>query len=201
MHVKLHDVAYTLLLSYNLLSLPYLALEGHTYTGDKDGVTLKLKGGKTVHFPLIGKLCRQYEYRPEAKSRVVDTSCAIIASRQTKAPTTPTDINISQCAYGHTHEMLLKKTVEQQGVNLSRELHECRRCSMAKELWKSTARLTNTRADTLYPSRALAATVPYCRRGGVYIGEEREKGGREQGRDVKSRWREDVRLEQQVQPQ
>ena len=37
-HVKLHDVAHSLLLSYNLISLPSLALKGHTYAGDKDGV-------------------------------------------------------------------------------------------------------------------------------------------------------------------
>ena len=44
-HVKLHDVAHAPLLSYNLISLPFLALKGHTYAGDIDGVTLKLKGG------------------------------------------------------------------------------------------------------------------------------------------------------------
>ena len=25
--------------------------KGHAYAGDKEGITLKLKGGKTVHFP------------------------------------------------------------------------------------------------------------------------------------------------------
>ena len=63
----------TPLFSY-LVLLPFLALKGHTYAGNKDGVTLKLKGGKTVHFPLIGKICRQYGYRPGAKGRVVDTA-------------------------------------------------------------------------------------------------------------------------------
>ena len=33
-------------------------LIGRGGAGDEDGVTLKLKGGKTVYFPLIGKLCR-----------------------------------------------------------------------------------------------------------------------------------------------
>ena len=41
------------------------------YAGDKVGVTLILKEGETVNFPLIGKLCRQYGYRPEAKGRVI----------------------------------------------------------------------------------------------------------------------------------
>ena len=36
-HVKLHDVAHVPRLSYNLISLPSLALKGHTYAGDKDG--------------------------------------------------------------------------------------------------------------------------------------------------------------------
>ena len=52
MHVKRHDVVHTPLLSYNLISLPSLALKGHMCAGDKDGVTLKLKGGETVHYPL-----------------------------------------------------------------------------------------------------------------------------------------------------
>ena len=134
MHVKLHDVAHAPLLSYNLISLPYLALKRYIYPCDKDGATLKLKRGKTVHFLLIGKLCRRYGYRPEAKGRVLDTACAVIAPGQAKAPTTPTDINIFHCTYGHPHEFLLKKTAEQQGVKLSGELHECRGCSMSKEL-------------------------------------------------------------------
>ena len=55
-HVNLHGVAHAPLLSYNIVSLPSLALKGHSYAGDKDRVTFKLKGGKTVHFLLIGKL-------------------------------------------------------------------------------------------------------------------------------------------------
>ena len=146
MYVKLHDVAHVRLLSYNTISLPSLAHKGHTYACDKDGETLKLKGGKTVHFPLIGKLCRKHRYRPEAKGRVVDIVCAGIAPGQAKASTTPTDINTFHCTYGHTHEKLLEKTAEQQGVNLSGELHECRGCSMVKGLWKPIARSTHTRA-------------------------------------------------------
>ena len=53
-HVKLHDVAHAPLLSYTLISLPSLALKGHMYAGDKDGVTFKLRGGNTVHVVLIG---------------------------------------------------------------------------------------------------------------------------------------------------
>ncbi|CAN0282414.1 unnamed protein product, partial [Ascophyllum nodosum] len=124
-----------------------MTLKGHTYTGDKGGVTLKLKGGETVFFPLVGKLCRQYGFRPEAAGSMVDSACTTIAPGKTKTPTTPTDINILHCTFGHTHEVLLKK--EQQGVNPSGELHECRGCSMARGLRKSIARSTHTGADTL----------------------------------------------------
>ena len=178
MHLKLHNVGHTPLLSYNLISLPYLALKGYTYASDKDGATLKLNGGKTVHFPPIGKLCRQYEYCPETEDRVVDIACAVIAPEQAKAPTTPTDINTFHCTYDHIYKVLHKKTAEQQGVNLSGELHECRGCSLGKGLRKPIAKSTHTRASTLRPTHAPAATAPYCRRGGVYSGGGRERGGR-----------------------
>ena len=109
-HVKLHDVAHAPLLSYNLVSLTSLAQKGHPSAVEESGVTLKLKGGGTVQFLLIGKLCRQYGYRPEATGRMVDTACAVIAPGQAKAPTTPTDINFFHCTYGHNHEVLLKQT-------------------------------------------------------------------------------------------
>ena len=191
--VEMNDVAHVPQLSYNLISLPSMAQKGHTYTGDKDVVTLELKGGKTVFSPLVGKLCRQYGYRPKAANNMVDTACAVIAPGKTKTPTTPTDINIPHCTFGDTHEVLLKK--EQQGVNPSGELHECRGYSMAKGPRKPIARSTHTGADTLCLSRAPAAAAPYCQRRGVYSG-----GGRERGGGVKSRRKEGARLGQRVQP-
>ena len=146
-HIKLNDVIYAPLLSYDLILLPSLAFKGHTFAGDKDGVSLKLKREKTVHFPLIQIICCQYKYCPEAKGRVVDTACAVIAPGQAKALTTLTNINTFHCTYGRTHEVLLKKTAGQQGVNLSGELHECRGCSLAKRLRKPIARSTHTIAD------------------------------------------------------
>ena len=124
---------------------------------------------------------------------MVDSACTTIAPGKTKTPTTPTDINILHCTFGHTHEVLLKK--EQQGVNPSGELHECRGCSMAKGPRKPIARSTHTGADNLCLSRAPAAAAPYCQRGGVYSG-----GGRERGGGVKSRRKEGARLGQRVQP-
>ena len=135
-------------LSYNLVSLTSLAQEDYPSAVEESGVTLKLKGGGTGQFPLIGKLCRQYGYRPEVTGRMVDTTaCAVIAPGQAKAPTTSTAINLLHCTYGNTHEALLKQMVKQQGVSLSGELHECRGCSMPKGLQKPIARSTDTRAD------------------------------------------------------
>ena len=144
--VEMNDVAHVPLLNYNLISLPSMRLQGHTYTGDKNGITLKLNGGETVFFPLVGKLYRQYGYRPEAVGSMADTACATIAPGKAKAPTTPIDINILQCTFGHTHEVLLEKMVTQQEIAYSRELHECQGCSMAKGLRKPIARSTYTRA-------------------------------------------------------
>ena len=56
--VEMNDVAHVPLLNFNLISLPSMTLQGHTYTGDKDGITLKLNGGETVFFPVVGKLYR-----------------------------------------------------------------------------------------------------------------------------------------------
>ena len=144
--VETNDVAHAPLLNYNLASLPSMTLQGHTYTGDKDGITLKLNGGETVFSPLVGKLYRQYGYRPEAAGSMVDTGCATIAPGKAKAPTTPTGINILHCTFSYTHEVLLKKTATQQGIASSGDLHECRGRSMAKGLRKPIVRPTHTRA-------------------------------------------------------
>ena len=144
--VETDDVAHAPLLNYNLTSLPSMTLQGHTYTGDKDGITLKLCEEEIVFSPLVGKLYRQYGYRPEAAGSMVDTACATIAPGKAKAPTIPTGINILHRTFGHTHEVLLKKTATQQGIAYSGELHECRGCSMAKGLRKPIARSTHTRA-------------------------------------------------------
>ena len=77
--VEMNDAVHAPLLNYNLISLPSMTLQGHTYMGDKDSITLKLNGGETVFFPLVGNLYRQYGYRPEAAGSMVDTACATIA--------------------------------------------------------------------------------------------------------------------------
>ena len=192
-HVKLHNVAHVQLLSYNVVSLTSLAQEGHTSVVEENGATLKLNRGRTVQFHLIGKLCRQYGYRPEATGRMVDTACAVIAPGRAKAQTPPTNINFFHWIHGHTHEALLKQTAKQQGVSLSGELHEYRGYSMAKGLRKPIARSTDTRAGLFCPSRAPAALALHCQRGGVYSRRGRERGGR-----VKSRRKEGNILGQRV---
>ena len=144
--VEMNDVVHVPLLNYNLISLLFMTLQDHTFTGDKDGITLKLDGGETMFSPLVGKLYRQYGYRPEAVGSMVDTAYATIAPGKAQAPTTPIDINILHSTFGHTHEVLLKKTATQQGIAYNGELHECRGCSMAKGLRKPIARSTHTRA-------------------------------------------------------
>ena len=124
-----------------------------------------------MHFPLIGKLCRQYGYRSEAKGRMVHTVCIVTVPGQAKAPTTSSDINSFYCTYDHTYEVLPKKTAGQQGVNLSGELLECRGCSMVKELRKPIARSTHTRASTLYRSRAPQQLPPIAEEGTSTAGE------------------------------
>ena len=42
------------------------------------------------------------------------------------------DINNYHCAAGHSHEVLLRKTAEQQGIVLEVKVLEYRGCSMAK---------------------------------------------------------------------
>ena len=88
--VQTDDAAHAPLLNYNLISLPSITLQGHAYTGDRDGITLKLNGGEPVFFPLVGKLYRQYGYHPEAAGSMIDAACATIALGKAKAPTTPT---------------------------------------------------------------------------------------------------------------
>ena len=51
------------------------------------------------------------------------------------------------CAAGHSHEALLRKTAEQQGIVLEGKLLECRGCFMANGLRKCIKQSTHTRAD------------------------------------------------------
>ena len=54
--VILPNVAHVQLLGYKLLSLKRMANRGHRYVGEKKGVTMYLKNGKTLFGPPVGKL-------------------------------------------------------------------------------------------------------------------------------------------------
>ena len=60
------NVAHVPSLSYQLLSLRVAADNGHTYTGNTTGVTVKFKTGETLFFPSVGRLNVLYAYRPGA---------------------------------------------------------------------------------------------------------------------------------------
>ena len=131
-HVNLHDIAHVPLFKLQPCLTHLLGTRRPPICRRVERGNSQAKRGRDGAIPLNQKLCRQYWYRPEATGRMVDTACAIIAPGQAKAPTTPTDINLFHCTYGHTHETLLKQTAKQQGVSLLRKL---------------VARSTNTRAD------------------------------------------------------
>ena len=91
----MNDVAHVPQLSYNLISLPSMTQKCHTYTCDIDGVTLKLKGGETAFFPLVGKLYRQYGYRPEAEGSMVDTLTRYDSKKRRHSKGSPTARNFT----------------------------------------------------------------------------------------------------------
>ena len=68
-HIKLHDVAHALVLSYNLISLPYLALRGHTYAGDKIKYVFK------TNSKLAAKTCALVGVEPTEQTRCGVCGC------------------------------------------------------------------------------------------------------------------------------
>ena len=144
--VELKRVVHAPESAFNLISVTSLGEDsGHRYEGGDEGLTVNLNGGGRVFFPKIGRLPCQLGFRPEAESSSLETACAIIAPGKAKAPATA-DINVFHCTHGHAHEVLLRKTAAQLGVQLTGELHECRGCSMAKGIRKSTSKATTSRA-------------------------------------------------------
>ncbi|CAB1119814.1 unnamed protein product [Ectocarpus sp. CCAP 1310/34] len=129
---------------HNLLSLSALAEEGHTYSGQKGGLTLTTRAGGKVWFPRPGKLLTQEGYQIEPK---VDIACAATIVPGDAKAATPTDLNSDHNSHGHTHEELLQKTAKQQGVQLTGgPLLPCLGCSMSKGQVKPISKSTDTRA-------------------------------------------------------
>ena len=144
--VIIPNVAHVPLLGYNLLSRKMMAACGHKYIGDKRGVTLHLKNGKTLCGPSVGKLnCLSGFRRPLDSS---DFALATIAPG--KIPSvSPVDINKFHASHGHVHEKLLRSTAQQLSAVLEGTLKECEGCSVAKGFGKPIGRTTSTRADNL----------------------------------------------------
>ena len=140
--VLLTNVAHVPDLRYHLFSLPTLVKNGHTFEGRPSGIVVRLKSEKSIVFPLSGNLYSLYGYRIDEGG---ENACAVLAPGQ-QPNKSVIDINDYHCAAGHSHEVLLRKTAEQQGIALEGNLLECRGCSMAKGLRKSIKQSTHTRA-------------------------------------------------------
>ena len=94
--------------------------------------------------PLAGTLYSHYGYRVDCSTR--ENSCTVLAPGQ--LPKKPVvDINDYHSAAGKSHEVLVRKTAEQQGIVREGKLLECIGCSMAKGLRKGIKKSTYTRAD------------------------------------------------------
>ena len=127
----LRDVAHVPSLSYHLLSLRVAADHGHTYTANKNMVTVKLRTGETLFFPSVGRVNFLYAYRPGALDDE-NSNAVIAAGPEPNNRGTPIDINAFNAAHAHAHERALRKTAKQMGVTVMSELQECKVSSMAK---------------------------------------------------------------------
>ena len=117
---------------------------GHTFEGRPTGVVANLTSEPSTVLPLSGTLYSLYGYRVDCSSR--ENACVVLAPGQ--LPNKPAiDIDDYNCAAGHSHEVLLRKTAEKQGIVLEGNPLECRGCSMAKGHHKGIKQPTHTRAD------------------------------------------------------
>ena len=109
---------------------------GHTFEGRSAGIVVKLKSERSIGFPLTGNLYSLYGYRVDCSTR--GDACDVLPPG--KLPNKPVvNINDYHCSAGHSHDALLRKTAEQQGVVREGKLLECKGCSMQF--------LSDTRAD------------------------------------------------------
>ena len=142
--ILLRNVAHVPSLNYHLLSLRAVADKVHTYTGNHEGVTVFFSTGDALFFPSVGRLYFLYAYRP--RMLVDETTNAIIAPGPTPSNRdTPVGINGFHVAHAHVHEGAPRKTAKQMGVTPEGKLHECKGCSMAKEIRVSIPSKANSR--------------------------------------------------------
>ena len=139
------NVAQVPSLSYHLLSPRVAADNGHTYTRNKNGVTVKLNTGETIFFPSFERLNFLYAYRPGTLNEE-NASAVISHGPEPSNRGTSVDINAFHAAHAHAHEGALRKTAKQMCVTLKGELHECKGCSMAKGIRMPILSKTHGRA-------------------------------------------------------
>ena len=97
------NVAHVPSLSYHIIFLRVAAVNGHTYTGNKNGVTVKFKTGETLFFPSVGRLNFLYANRPGALDD--ENANAVVAPGPEPGNRgTPVDINAFHAAHTHAHE-------------------------------------------------------------------------------------------------
>lgn len=143
MAVVLQNVAHAPSASYRLLSFSYLRRNGQQYVGDFNGIVVQLISGRKIEVPARGALSRQAGYG-RRRGGGVEMACAVFAPGKAKAPSTPTDKNTSNCACGHSSEILLRNTAEETGVTLVGKLLRCRGCSVSKGLCRAIANKTSS---------------------------------------------------------
>ncbi|CAN0522408.1 unnamed protein product, partial [Laminaria digitata] len=142
--LKLIDVAYVPRLSYHLFSGPVCVKQGHTYLGDHRGITVNLKSGESLLFPLVGTLYFSYGTRLDTETV---QAFAVIAPGL--LPIADVDINAYHRSTAPTHHRLLLRSAEQQRVKLKKgsKLLPCVGCSMAKGISAPVNKVTECRSD------------------------------------------------------
>ena len=146
MDVLLTNVAHVPDVRHHLFSLPTLIKNGNAFEGRPAEIIVRLKSERLIVFPLSGTLFSPYGYRVDSSSKENALCCTRPGAT---AQQVAINVNDFHCAAGHSHEVLLRKTAEQQGIVLEGELQECKRCSMTKGLCKGVMQLNQNEIRTI----------------------------------------------------
>ena len=125
---------------------------GHTFEGRPASIVVKLKSKRSIVFPLPDKPYNRYGYRVDCSTRA-DAWAALDPGTLPNKPVS--NISDYNCAGGHSHEALPRKTAEQQGIVLEGTLLECKGCSMAKGLRREVSRSSHTLREIRSSGRCL----------------------------------------------
>ena len=96
---------------------------GHAFEWCPTGVIARPKSERSIVFALSGTLFSLYGYRVDS-TNIRGNACAALAPEQSPDKSA-INSNDFHCAAGHSHEVLLRKNAEQQGIALEGELQEC----------------------------------------------------------------------------